>query len=682
MFIRKPLAIACTLFAAGALAESPATVSFARLQTVNVYGHAERPLTQPGLQTARARLNERAGGTAVVDGDSYRDRRASTLADALGFAPGVFIQPRFGAEEARMSIRGSGLQRTFHMRGIKLLQDGVPLNLADGGGDFQAVEPLSARYVEVYRGANALEYGAATLGGAINFVAPTGHDAAPWGARFEGGEFGYRRGQVSAAGVEGKHDGYASVSAFGQDGFRDHAKQETYRFFGNYGYRFSEALDGRLYLTHVDSRSALPGNLTYAQFKRDPRQAAPGNITGDQRRDFTLTRLAGKLGWTLAPGQELSLSAYVADKSLDHPIYQVLRQDTVDAGLDLRYRLDGRINGYRNVLTAGLSGAQGETDDDRYVNVGGHPGARTNAFEQTATNLEAFIENQFYLTERLALSAGLQTVRAERESDDEYITAFDESYDETYTGTSPKFGVRYIVDDGIQLFANISRSYEPPSFGELAGGPSVTLVDAQRATSIEIGTRIETATLALDLALYRAEVRNELLALNDALGNPLGTTNAADTLHQGVELGFSWQLASTLNLNGNYLYNDFRFDNDPVYGDNELAGVPPQQLRLELKWQLPGNLYLAPNLEWTPEKQYVDHANTLSADGYAIWGVRLGGRVAKDWSWFIDGRNLGGRDYIATTNVVADAGGRDGAHFLPGDGRAVYAGFEWRPAQR
>lgn len=73
----------------------------------------------------------------MIDSESYATGRASTLQDALGYSPGVFVQPRFGAEEARLSIRGSGIQRTFHMRGIKLLQDGSRLNLADGGGIFR-----------------------------------------------------------------------------------------------------------------------------------------------------------------------------------------------------------------------------------------------------------------------------------------------------------------------------------------------------------------------------------------------------------------------------------------------------------------------------------------------------------------------------------------------------------------
>ena len=67
----------------------------------------------------------------------------------------------------------------------QLLQDGVPLNLADGGFDFQAVEPLATRYIEVYRGANSLQFGSTTLGGALNFVSFTGYDASPLTARLD-----------------------------------------------------------------------------------------------------------------------------------------------------------------------------------------------------------------------------------------------------------------------------------------------------------------------------------------------------------------------------------------------------------------------------------------------------------------------------------------------------------------
>nr|PZM99868.1 MAG: hypothetical protein DIU74_12090 [Pseudomonadota bacterium] len=136
-------------------------------------------MTQPTLRVARERINRTPGGVHVVDTDDIATSRVSTQADIFRYAPGVYAQPRFGAEEARLSIRGSGIQRTFHLRGIKLLQDGVPISLPDGSADFQSIEPLATRYIEVYRGANALRYGANTLGGALDGRRSAGSEAAP-----------------------------------------------------------------------------------------------------------------------------------------------------------------------------------------------------------------------------------------------------------------------------------------------------------------------------------------------------------------------------------------------------------------------------------------------------------------------------------------------------------------------
>lgn len=677
---RLAAAVAAALFALPlAAAAQSQSADATTLDRIQVLGEQNRSATVDDLARAKRRLAQRAGATGVIDADAYREKRNATLADALGYAPGVFVQPRFGAEEARLSIRGSGLQRTFHGRGIELLQDGSPLNLADGGFDFQAVEPLAARYVEVYRGANALEYGAATLGGAIDFVSPTGYAAAPATLRIEGGSFGYLRGQAAFAGHSERTDGYLSLTGLRQDGFRDHAEQENYRLFGNAGFKFGETWEGRVYATHVDTRSQLPGNLTLAEAQADPTLAAPGNLASDQRRDYRLDRVAAKLAWTPSAAGTLLLSAYYADKSLHHPIFQVLEQESQDAGMDVRWRGESMLGGHRNLLIAGIAFVQGDIDDDRFVNVAGRAGARTNAFVQRARNAKAYIENQTWLDDRWVVSLGAQALRSQRRSDDRYITGGrDESFDADYAGFSPKLGVRYVVDDGLQWYANLSRSLEPPSFGELSGGPGVTPVDAQRGTSAELGVRIDRERLSLDAALYRARIDDELLALNDAAGNPLGTVNAKRTLHQGLELGLGWRIAEAWAWSANYLRNDFRFDGDPVYGDNDLAGVPAQQLRSELRWRPHERFYVAPNVEWVARDYYIDHANTFHAPGYAVAGLRVGGDWQEGWKWFVDARNLQDKRWIASTGVVANAGGRDGRNFLPGEGRSIYVGLEWR----
>ncbi|MEN5145563.1 hypothetical protein ABE454_05180 [Brevundimonas diminuta] len=81
----------------------------------------------------------------------------------------------------------------------------MPFADADGFSDFQKIDPLSARYVEIYRGGNVLRFGGTQLGGAINFVTPTGRTAQFDNLlRIEGGSFDTYRGQVAVAQEAGK----------------------------------------------------------------------------------------------------------------------------------------------------------------------------------------------------------------------------------------------------------------------------------------------------------------------------------------------------------------------------------------------------------------------------------------------------------------------------------------------
>lgn len=648
---------------------------------ITVVEKKEPSLTLAGPETAAREIAEVPGGAALVDAEDYKRGRTSTLKDALGFTAGVFVQPRFGAEEARLSIRGSGLQRTFHGRGIKLLQDGIPLNLADGGFDFQAVEPLSARYIEVYRGANGLRYGSSTLGGAINYVSQSGYGAPSAQVRVEGGAFGYLRGQAAAGLVRGRMDGFAALTSFAQDGFRDHSVQSTNRFFGNFGWRLPGDRETRFFVTSVKSDSELPGNLTRAQLEADPTQAAPGNLALDQKRDFNLFRLSNRTTLLLGPSSRLDLGAFWSNKDLDHPIFQVLAQKSNDVGAEVRYEREGSLAGRRNLFVAGFSPSAGVVQDDRFVNVAGRRGARTADGETTSLNLDVYAENRHDLRPGLTLTAGAQVSRAVRDFDDAFLANGDQTDRQEFDGFSPKLGLLWDVSSAASVFANVSRSFEPPSFGELVsvvGATGLLQLDAQTATTIEAGTRGHARHVAWDLAIYRARIDGELLSLNDAAGNPLGTINAGRTLHTGVEAGLEVRLGRGLLWRQVYNWSRFSFSDDPVFGDNQLAGIPEHYARAELLYEAGSGFYGGPNVEWVPDDYPVDHANTLYAEGYTILGLKLGYRAAGGLAGFVEAKNLTDETYAATTGVIADARGRDSAQFLPGDGASVFAGLEYR----
>jgi len=672
------------------------------LDTTVIKSTAES-LTQPTLEQDRLELRKIPGGTETINTERYLTGRSSTLADTFALSPGVIAQSRFGSDEARISIRGSGLQRTFHGRGIRFMQDGIPLNLADGGFDMQSVDPLAASHINIWRGGNALANGSTTLGGAIGYISNTGRNAPGYSLRAEAGSYGYLRARFAGGLTEGSKDLYFSLSQSQQNGFRDHAEQDAQRLFANFGIQLRDDLETRFFLTAIDTESELPGSLTKAKMEANPRQADRsgfGALNYDNRRDFELYRLANKT--TLRDGNNTwDFAAGYTYKDLDHPITPfagVLDQLSHDFILGTTFTNTDDLMCRENRFRAGILFTHGNTTASSYENVLGRRGARRSYDEQTATNLEAFVENQHHLTEALTLTTSLAAARSTRENRRGFqspaaVPPFYfppgpgalTSYDDSYTNLAPALGLLH-EKGGIQWFAGYSRSFEPPSFSETVTANIAR--DAQTADTIEIGTRGTRSAFRWDATAYYSKVKDELLTLTDPLTLVSTTTNADDTIHYGLELGgeidllgTAWDAANPQNrlvLRTAYTYGSFRFDGDPTYGDNRIAGLPPHLLRGELLWENSGGWYAGPTFEWSPVKSFIDHRNTFSADPYAILGFKFGRRVSEGVSWFVEAKNLTNKTYAATHGVIDNAGGVDQRQFLPGDGRSVFAGLEWK----
>ena len=667
-------------------ATTTAAIAQTELETMTVEAAREKPSkTVPTVSESREELAKTPGGTEVVDSERYLTGRASTLADTFALSPGVFAQPRFGSDEARLSIRGSGLQRTFHGRGIRVLQDGVPINLADGGFDMQALEPSASRYINVWRGGNALAYGSSTLGGAIDYISRSGRTDPGGFGRLETGSWNYFRGTLAGGFSNDKTDAYSSFTWQSQDGFRDHAEQSNQRLFSNLGWQISDNIETRLYVTGVLTDSQLPGSLTKAQLEGDPRMANPTNVISDQHRDFELYRIASKT--TIENGGNTwDITAAWTYKDLNHPIFQVIDQVSNDALLGATFTNTTDLFSHENQVRAGVFLTHGITHAAQFVNLGGDRGALVQNSDQIATNLEAFVENQFTIGRGFTAILGASAAHNRREIDQ--IFAGPPDYDYEYNEFAPKVGVRYDADH-YQIYANVSGSYEPPSFSETY--TANTARDAQTATSFELGTRGAWRFVRWDATAYHAEVEDELLTVLDPVTSLSTTTNADRTTHTGLEigaeidlLGGDWTEAPDHRLvfRSAWTYGKFEFDRHSAggydYSGNTIAGLPPHLIRGEVMWEHADGWYAGPTFEWVPVKSYIDHRNTLSADPYALVGFKFGRRQEDGLSWFVEARNLTDERYAATHDVIDNAGGADSARFLPGDGRSVYGGIEWR----
>ncbi|MEP2774997.1 MAG: TonB-dependent receptor [Luteolibacter sp.] len=673
------------------------------LDTLVIQSGSQETLTQPTLEQDRLDLAKIPGGTEVIDSERYLTGRASTLADTFHLSPGVIAQSRFGSDEARISIRGSGLQRTFHGRGIKFMQDGIPLNLADGGFDMQTIDPLSASHINIWRGGNALSNGSTTLGGAIDYLSHTGHSALGYSLRAEAGSYEYFRARFAGGLTEGSKDLYFSFSHASQNGFRDHAEQSAQRLFANFGIQLRDDLETRFFLTAIHTDSELPGSLTKAELEANPRQADGsfyGSANYDNHRDYELFRLANKT--TLRDGNNTwDFTTAYTYKDLDHPITPfagVLDQLSHDFVLGGAFTNTDDLFDRENRFRSGLTFSYGNITNSSFFNNSGNRGALRTRDDQTATNLEGFIENQHHLTPNLSFSTALAAAYSTRKSQREYSNPVATppfytppapgaltSYDDSYANLAPSLGLVYEKND-VQWFAGLSRSFEPPSFSEAVTNNIAR--DAQTANTLEAGTRGTRSFAKWDATVYYSQVKDELLTLTDPITLVSTTRNADDTIHYGIELGTEIDLLGhdwladfpqdRLVLRTAYTYGSFRFDGDPTYGDNRIAGLPPHLVRGELLWENSQGYYVGPTFEWVPVKSFIDHRNTFAADPYALLGFKLGRRVSEGISWFIEVKNLTDEKYAATHGVIDNANGTDQRQFLPGDGRSVFAGFEWK----
>jgi iron complex outermembrane receptor protein len=642
-------------------------------------------LTVPTTEQARTDIQRTPGGVAVVPDTAFKNSPAQTIKDMLDWVPGVWAQPKWG-EDTRLSIRGSSLSRNFHLRSIQLYMDGIPINTADGYGDFQELDPTAYRYVEVFKGANALRFGANSLGGAINFVMPTGRDAPLLDTRIDAGSFGYLKGQAASGAAYGPFDYFVTASAQRADGFRDHGNGEAVRGSANFGYQFSPDAETRFYVNANTVRQRIPGGVTKTSALNTPEVAAAGNVTGDWQRNIDTVRVANKTTLRFGP-TTVDVGVFGVDRHLMHPIFQWLDYRYQDYGVFGRATDDRMIGGFRNRLIAGVNIHNGQIDNRQFQNLpGAVKGALLSSSIDKSENVAAYAENSFFVLPNVALVAGAQFLHATRDRQDRFLSNGDQSGRRTFDLFSPKVGVVVDVDPTAQVFANVSRSAEVPSFGENTfASAALSNIAAQTATTYEIGTRGRRPDFTWDVSLYHAQIKNELQCLTNpmALGQ-CHVTNADRTVHQGIESGFGVAFAKSLFatedrfwFNVAYTYNDFFFVGDARYGNNRLPGAPPHYVRAEVLYKHPGGFYAGPNVEWVPEPYFVDNANKVTTEAYALLNFRVGYDTGKGWSGYLEGRNLLDTRYIASASIAETATAAS-ALFEPGTGRAIFGGLRYR----
>jgi iron complex outermembrane receptor protein len=524
--------------------------------------------------------------------------------------------------------------------------------------------------------------------------------------------------------VEGPFDYYASVSGRNSAGYRDHSSESTEMLFSDLGYKFNDHLENRFYIIADQTDRELPGALSLQQMNQDPQQAqvipASGGVPGTSaiqenfRKDWYYLRLADKLSYVNG-GEEADAGGYWWHREAYEPnlylpgnYYQGIGSFYADDfGALFNSTTHSHFWGQDNVFTIGFNPTTEREVDAYFENLNGKQGSLTGADKEWSFNTVLYAQNQHYLTEKLSLVTGVQAGYAERHfyDDDNNTASGNQSADLIYRSVNPKVGLIYELNDKSQLFANFSRSWQPPSFDDMVDFDSgyntsqtLTPLASQKAWTAEVGTRGEQGRFEWDFALYHSWVHDELLdGFNPQFDTEVGGVNITHSYQQGIEGGLNVRLlnavfqrdatnhfADTLTLRQDFTLSDLHFANDPVYGNNRIAGVPEYDYQMQLMYEHPIGFYAGPNLHWIATSFPVDNSNTLNAPAYALLGFKTGMQITKNFSIFFEAKNLLDERYASSVDPISDNAANGGTAaqtaqvFHPGAPRAFYFGITWK----
>ncbi|GAB3255388.1 TonB-dependent receptor [Chitinimonas naiadis] len=528
------------------------------------------PQPEEAIVVSASRMAQRAfdapAAVSLIDAEALRDAGPRVnLSEALNRVPGISVLNRQNyAQDLQLSIRGFGARSTFGIRGVRLIVDGIPATMPDGQGQASTIDLSSAKRIEVLRGPLALLYGNAA-GGVVLVESEVGAAQPTVGVRESLGAWGTQKRDVQFAAGEGEHRVLINASRFETDGYRQHSAARRDQL--NARWRWQVAAPTRLDVTlnmldQPDSQD--PQGLTRAQWQADPRQAIAAALTQDTRKTVRQQQLGAVLSHQLDDATTLSTRVYLGARSLDNALATPLAAQqvaTASGGMvvfqrryqGLGLQLDRRQSmgeGLAMRWTAGVDFDRMTEDRQGYLNLAGQRGALKRDEDNLVYNADVFLQVALDIGPAWTATAGVRSSRVRFESDDHYLRPGnpDDSGALSYRASNPVLGLGWHVAKTVNLYTNVGKGFETPTFTELAyrNGASGLNTDlrAARSRHAEIGAKWRSAdrTQQLDLAVFGIRTTDEIVAdSND--GGRTTYKNAPRTRRHGVELSWQGQLS-------------------------------------------------------------------------------------------------------------------------------------------
>ena len=613
-----------------------------------------------------------------IDADAIREGKPMiNLSESLSRVPGVVVQNRQNySQDLQISSRGFGAHAQFGVRGVRLYADGIPATSPDGQGQTSNFDLGAAERIEVMRGPFSTLYGNAS-GGVIQIFTEDGPREPTLTQSGAAGSYGTSRSALKFGGESGALNTIGGASHFETTGYRDHSAAE--KDLGNAKLRLALSDDTRLslILNAVRQPAQDPAGLSRAQVDQNPRQVNPSVIQFNTRKNVAQSQLGTTVEHRLSGSDSLRFAAYGGNRQVEQflalngttPFLSsggVVNLDRFFYGLDLRWSRATELAGQPFAFTVGSDYDNQKERRRGYVNNDGTAGNLKRDEDDTARSAALYAEAEWKFAPRWSLLAGLRHTQVSFDSKDYFIVGAnpDDSGQIRFKNTSPVAGLVYSVSPALNLYGNVGKGFETPTFAELAyrsDGTTGLNFALQPSTSVntELGAKaFLPGGQRLTFAVFHIDTKDEIV-VDTAVNGRTTFKNASRTTRNGAEASWSARTLETLDLLAALAYVDARYRDDFSSGSagNTLPGVPRRTFYGEARWA-PLNYGLSTALELRyGDRIYTTDANAESAPPYSVvnWRIVFEQR-ASDWraSEFLRIENIFDKHYIGSV-IVGDA---------------------------
>ncbi len=618
------------------------------------------------------------------------------LSESMNRVPGITVLNRQNyAQDLQLSIRGSGSRSPFGIRGARLIVDGIPATMPDGQGQASTISLPSAQRIEVLRGPLAQLYGN-SAGGVLQVFTADGPAQPVLRSSLDLGSDGLRRYGLQVAGQSGAMNYVIDHSDFSTDGWRVNSAAE--RQHTNAKLRWSASDSTRLTLVaNVFDQpvSGDPLGLTREQFQANPQQAVANSTLYKAGKDVSQSQLGLVLDHKLDARSDLSARVYTGQRDLDNRLSiplsaqqaptaagGVVQLDRSYSGTGLRYTRRIAAGEGQVQLTTGLDHERMSERRQGFINNLGAVGALKRDEDNAVNSTGVYAQADWAINEGWSAVVGLRANRVNFSVEDFYIRPGnpDDSGRAEFSATNPVIGITRHLSANTNVYANVGRGFETPTFTEIAytasgSGPNLSLKSA-RSTHAEIGVKTKLAEgHRLDAALFHIGTSNEIVVASSSGGRTI-YTNAGKTRRSGLELAYSGQLApdwrahvALSTLNATFADAFKNSGGGLVAAGNRIPGTVNRSLFAELAWQpraVPG---MTAALELVHQgSMVVDDINSDRTAAATLFNLRVGFEQ-KFGAWTLREQlrveNIADKAYVGS--VIANDGNK--RFFEPAPGR-------------